>query len=311
MRIARTVRSPLLHARTVVVVLLLAHAEGCRETAAPTSATGSTEVLRPSAEYVYVSDATGQNARILAPGGWPSWSPDSRRIAYHTVGSVHMGDVRLIDADGSNAVLLTPGAYPSWSPDGRKIVFVNEAGISVTNADGTGAPTTLIRNADYFDGLSKPVWSPDGSRIAFVVSGLELDRAYVMRADGSEVRALTDDWDGSDPTWLPDGSALLFWRAPQGIVSIDSAGREQTIIGDLSGARWPRPSFDGRAMLTYTAYAQGAPNILLVRLSEDPATTCGRLLCFDPGAQVLIANARDAVWSPNGQGLAFVSKPFR
>lgn len=310
MRIVGTIRLPLLRACTAVVALLLAAAAGCRETAPPTSAT-DTGVLRPGAEYLYVSDAIGQYARMLVPGGWPSWSPDSRRIAYHTVGSVHMGDIRLIDADGSNPVLLTPGAYPSWSPDGRKIVFVNEAGISVMNADGTGTPTTLIRNADYFDGLSKPAWSPDGSRIAFVVAGFELDRAYVMRADGSDVRALTDDWDGSDPTWLPDGSALLFWRAPRGIVSIDSAGREQTIIADLSGARWPRPSFDGRGRLTYTAYAQGAPNILLVRLSEDPATNCGRLLCFDAGAQVLIANAREAAWSPNGQGLAFVSKPFR
>lgn len=133
-----------------------------------------------------------------------------------------------------------------------------------------------------------------------------------MRADGSEVRALADDWDGSDPTWLPGGNALLFWRAPRGIVSIDSAGREQTIIGDLSGARYsPRPSYVGRTMLTYTAYAQGIPNIQLVRLSEDFAPNCGRILCFDPGSQLLIANARDAVWSPNGQGLAFVSKPFR
>jgi Tol biopolymer transport system component len=311
MQFARTIRSPLRCVRTSLVALLVANAAACREAAPPTSATGNTDVLRPGAEYLYVSDAIGQYARMLVPGGWPSWSPDSRRIAYHTVGSVHMGDVRLIDADGSNPVLLTPGAYPSWSPDGRKIVFVNTAGISVMNADGTGAPTTLIRNADYFDGLAKPAWSPDGSRIAFVVFGMELDRAYVMRADGSEVRALTDDWDGSDPTWLPDGSALLFWRAPRGIVSIDSAGREQTIIGDLSGARSsPRPSFGG-AGITYTAYEQGAPNIRLVSRLDDFVPDCGRPLCFYPGSRLLIANARDAVWSPNGQRLAFVSKPFR
>lgn len=310
MSIARRVRPPMQRVCAAVLAVLLAHVTACRDNPLPT-ATGNTGVPQPGSEFVYVSDLLGQSARVLAPGSWPSWSPDGRRIAYHTVGSVHMGDVRLIDADGSNAVRLTAGAYPSWSPDGRKIAFVNETGISVMNVDGTGSPTTLLRNADYFDSLFKPAWSPDGSQIAFVVAGLELDRAYVMRADGSEVRALTSGFDGSDPSWLPDGSALLYWRAPAGIVAIDGAGVEQTLVSDLSAApNTTRPSF-ARSWLAYTEYSRGAPNIRLLRVAEDPAVNCGRILCFDAGPQLSVENARDAALSPNGQAIAFVRVPSR
>jgi len=57
-----------------------------------------------------------------------------------------------------------------------------------------------------------PAWSPDGRRIAFSSrrdSGYEI---YVMDADGSGVRRLTDDpvRQSFAPSWSPDGSLIAF-----------------------------------------------------------------------------------------------------
>ena len=48
----------------------------------------------------------------------PTWSPDSRRIAY-----TYDGSIWVVNADGHHARRLVSGSDPSWSPDGRWIVF--------------------------------------------------------------------------------------------------------------------------------------------------------------------------------------------
>ncbi|MFI5253002.1 MAG: S9 family peptidase [Bacteroidota bacterium] len=79
--------------------------------------------------------------------------------------------------------------------------------------------------------VADPNFSPDGKKIAFVVTESNLEKGksnqdvYVMNADGSDIRNLTDT-PGPDnhPRWSPDGKWLLFissrengsqaWRMP-------------------------------------------------------------------------------------------------
>jgi TolB protein len=78
-----------------------------------------------------------------------------------------------------------------------------------------GERTRLSPEAGVDDGL--PAWSPDGEWIAF---GRKLPRTqngrqlWLMRPDGSEARALTDDpaVQHGPPHWSPDGRYLLFQR---------------------------------------------------------------------------------------------------
>jgi Tol biopolymer transport system component len=50
-------------------------------------------------------------------------------------------------------------------------------------------------------------WSPDGNQIAFSAS--LSGNIYVIDADGSNLRQVTDDG-GSEPTWSPDGARIAF-----------------------------------------------------------------------------------------------------
>ena len=59
----------------------------------------------------------------------PSWSPDGRHIAFHSIDLLFGGDIYVMGSDGSNPRRLTSwigdDVIPSWSPDGRHIAFTS------------------------------------------------------------------------------------------------------------------------------------------------------------------------------------------
>jgi len=127
---------------------------------------------------------------LLAPDYW-SMAPDQRLVA------------------------ATDGAgRETWA--GKRISFASP--ISAISNDVTPADVAAI----------EPAWSPDGARVAYVaapdapgVAGGDAAKAamakrkiWVMSADGSEQRQLTDDSAYRDeyPRWSADGSRLYFMR---------------------------------------------------------------------------------------------------
>lgn len=71
----------------------------------------------------------------------------------------------------------------------------------------------LTRGKGYGD--HEPAWSPDGTLIALTRStkhGVStLEEIYLMNADGSGLRQLTDHpATDSEPAWSPDGTRLAF-----------------------------------------------------------------------------------------------------
>lgn len=100
---------------------------------------------------------------------------------------------------------------PRISPDGTQIVYtrgwvdkVNDrrsSGLWIMNADGT-KPRSLTNG-------SNAIWSPDGTRIAFNSDREGIPQVYVMNADGTALRRLSDVW-GEYPAWSPDGDRIAF-----------------------------------------------------------------------------------------------------
>lgn len=175
---------------------------------------------------IYEIRTDGSEAYVLVEDGTdPAWSPDGSLLAFlsdrdgdleiYTQGASETSPSQLTDNKAADYA-------PLWSPDGSRLAFVSErdgnAEIYVMKADGSDQ-TNLSASPDPDD---SPAWSPDGARVAFVTYldgadpytiGAGNAEIFIALVDGSGRVNLTKDpaWDG-DPSWSPDGQAIVFTR---------------------------------------------------------------------------------------------------
>ena len=263
----------------------------------------------------------------------PSWSPDGRRIAFTLLEDLSKGpsSVYVMNADGSDMTRLTDGSandgIPFWSPDGRRIAFLSQRdettpGIYVMNDDGSD----VTRLADYDDeALGIPgifhlslAWSPDGRQMAFNSFGTGGEYAlaiYVMNADGSSVRQLTDhtNYDAS-PVWSPDGRRIAFisWEdvdtpdVSGGIYVMNADGSNVTQLADDSefsglslSLSW---SPDGRRISFISPGEEDTSAIYVMNADGSDVTHLA-----DSAGWVTPFFLPSISWSPDGQQIAFTS----
>jgi Tol biopolymer transport system component len=181
--------------------------------------------------------AVGEAVQVThgSDDGWPSWSPDGQRIAFH---SNRGGDweIWVVNLDGTGLTNLTntPGEdrFPAWSPDGSQIAFASKRDgnydVWVMAADGS-SPTNLTRTRgrDRY-----PTWSPDGSRIAFNTNRDGNQEIYIMNADGTGQTNLTHTPNNIEglASWAPDGQRLVLYS--------DLPGNKDEFVVDLVSGEW-------------------------------------------------------------------------
>jgi len=207
-------------------------------------------------EEIHVMNADGTDPKrlteTLAGNLHPAWSPDGTKIAFasdHGAPAIYV-----MNADGTNLKRLTvaPIEYRaisgglSWSPDGAKIAFVPGRGdrkISIMNANGTALKELIQAPLDHeaSGGLS---WSPDGTKIAFVTESDGKGEIYVINADGTDPKRLTETLAGNvQPAWSPDGTKIAFASHRYGnweIYVMDADGTNpRRLTKTLAGEQWP------------------------------------------------------------------------
>ena len=93
------------------------------------------------------------------------------------------------------------------SPDGSRVAFDMLGDIYVMSING-GTPTRISEGLAY---EQQPRWSPDGTRIAFVSDRAGGDNIWIMNADGTGKRQLTEESFRllNQPSWSPDGRYIV------------------------------------------------------------------------------------------------------
>jgi Tol biopolymer transport system component len=209
----------------------------------------------------------GGNAKRITPAlleaRQPSWSPDSRSIAFqgYDDGAWH---IYVIPRDGGEAKAVTSGAFddrePAWSHDGSRIAFSSDrvGGITTiwTVAPAGGEP----RRLSVRDGWM-PTWSPNDQELTFVSDDVarrgSRDAApglWAITADGQERHIPTDATRDGVPVasaWDPTGTRLAY-AAGNALYLDDERGHVQ-LAGPIQDVFPFKPQWLGPAELLYTA----------------------------------------------------------
>jgi Tol biopolymer transport system component len=185
--------------------------------------------------WVMNADGTGKRELTHGPGDdfGAAWSPDGRQIAFVRDFGDGNRPVYVMNADGSNQRPLHPGAkqyVPAWQPvvapvvGGRqpcqsgRIVFsrLSQTGPDIYAMNACGQHVQrLTSRGGHFAKLS-----PNGRLIIFsaIEPGAQTSDLWIMHADGSDLRDLTNtpDRNDVDPSWSPDARNIVWSSGPNG-----------------------------------------------------------------------------------------------
>ena len=132
---------------------------------------------------------------LADPLGFPSFSPDSCRLAF-----TWRGGVLQARRDGTGIRSVRSNASePDWGPDGRLAVTAvggSRDEVFLVQPDGSGFDQVTL------GGASDPSWSGEGDAIAFEAPNRDGGPGiYTQRADKTGLTRVTTEAGDSDPAW--------------------------------------------------------------------------------------------------------------
>ncbi|MDX2088388.1 MAG: Tol-Pal system beta propeller repeat protein TolB [Kofleriaceae bacterium] len=181
-----------------------------------------------------------------------AWSPDGSKIAL-TLSKDGSPDIYVINAsDGTLVRRITNDkaidTSPAWSPDGSSIAFVSDRNggpqIFVAPASG-GAAKQVSFNGSY---NTTPTWSPKAGKRVIAYTTRDGGRYDIVTLDldtKAMVRITQNEGNNEEPAFSPNGRAIAFARAGQGvfIANADGTGKAVKVwSGSATGVDWgPAP----------------------------------------------------------------------
>ncbi|MGE5126362.1 MAG: BamA/TamA family outer membrane protein [Betaproteobacteria bacterium] len=215
-------------------------------------------------------DGSEDHPLVLRNGGSGlAWTPDGRALVMAELQVHHtfavFGDLSLVEVPGGAVRRLTRGARaadPDVSPDGRTVVFVRKLGdrsdLFTVGIGGEG----LARLTSSAPGVewSGPRFDPDGDAVVAsrLLPGGWLDLVRVDRTGGAIEQLTHDRAADVEPTWTPDGQAVVFRSDRDGIPNLYALRLSDRslvrVTNVLGGAFQPSVSPDGRTV-AYSDYS--------------------------------------------------------
>ena len=252
-----------------------------------------------------------------------AWSPDGKCISatglhdYVKDTDGFKTDIYVMRTDGSNLTKITDDVNNDYYTSLSKKRIAYSSGLpksqqtSIFTANLDGSDRRQITPSTGKD--SAPAFSPDGKWIAFMsVRDAGKYQIYVMKADGSEVRKLTDDPSTSfcNPQWSPDGKRILFYtdkgdRKDQVWVMEVDGSNKRLLTGGIAHNIFPGWSPDGKKVIFSSSNRDGGnasyvDGSYLYTVNADGSG-------FAPLGKIKSFFAR---FSPDGKKLAYITGGF-
>jgi TolB protein len=223
------------------------------------------------------------------------------------VGDRAIQEIYIADYDGFNPRRVTVGRNlnlsPVWSPDSKALAYTSyrrgfpDILVSFLYQGKLEYPTRgTDRNHNFL-----PAWSPDGSQIAFVSNRDGNAEIYVVNADGSNVRRITNHPSiDVTPTWSPTGNQLAFTSDRSGSPQIYMVGAEGAGLRRVTTESYcDRPTWSP-APFNEIAYASRTGPGYDIKIYDIAQGTIRQITSGE-------GSNESPAFAPNGRHLAFTS----
>ncbi|MDQ5872849.1 MAG: serine/threonine-protein kinase, partial [Acidobacteriota bacterium] len=244
----------------------------------------------------------------------PAWSPDARFLYFSSDRGGTMNLWRVAIDEKTGRVLgppepvTTPASWVSHATFSRNgnLLFATlgersnlmKVGFDPAREAVVGSPAAILKGTRLISSLD---WSPDGQWLVFDGPKGSREDLYLIRADGSGYRQLTDaPFQHRVPRWSPDGSRIAFYSNRGGTAQIwtihpDGSGLEQ--VSSLeNGALYPAWSPDSRRIAVTGSGKYPNAILELGRMDGKGVVVLPLLPTGD--------NLNPFSWSPDGRLLA-------
>ncbi|MDX1414866.1 MAG: hypothetical protein R3293_11795, partial [Candidatus Promineifilaceae bacterium] len=229
-----------------------------------------------------------------------------QRVAYQKWANDNW-DIYLYDSNGSTRLTTNPAAdyFPSLNRGGTMVAFSSgrdepdgQLNLYTMNVDKSNLQRIVTGWTAF------PAWSPDGKTIALQ---LWIDNNYeifLVDADGSNLRRLTNnpDFDGQ-PAWSPDGKKIAFASSRNGAYAIylmNADGSSQNQLSTFALSLHPTWSPDGQ----YIGFDADVDNDGWQELALIKRNGSDEQMIYNPGST---ATSWAGSWSPDGKTLGFAN----
>lgn len=125
--------------------------------------------IRDYEEELWIIPAAGGQPRRLAPGAWPIWAPDSKKLFFHSRADNMLYSIRIDDPTATpKRVISCPSRFPWVSPDEKHIAYAVGNELRIVELSSGTVETSWVAPLPASGMLVR--WSPNGKELS--VAGL-------------------------------------------------------------------------------------------------------------------------------------------